>query len=55
MFINPGIILGITGQGSIVAILDDGLDYESHDLQDNFASILLLFFSSIHPNLALVC
>lgn len=29
-------ILGITGNGSIVAILDDGLDYESRDLADNF-------------------
>ncbi|KAG0164189.1 pheromone processing endoprotease [Apophysomyces sp. BC1034] len=27
---------GITGNGSIVVILDDGLDYESVDLADNF-------------------
>ncbi|KAI7862118.1 peptidase S8/S53 domain-containing protein [Spinellus fusiger] len=27
---------GVTGNGSTVAILDDGLDYESEDLADNF-------------------
>ncbi|KAI8374361.1 peptidase S8/S53 domain-containing protein [Radiomyces spectabilis] len=27
---------GITGNGSVVAILDDGLDFENDDLKDNF-------------------
>ncbi|KAI8337628.1 peptidase S8/S53 domain-containing protein [Chlamydoabsidia padenii] len=27
---------GITGNGTVVAILDDGLDYQSKDLMDNF-------------------
>ncbi|EDO15419.1 hypothetical protein Kpol_1015p8, partial [Vanderwaltozyma polyspora DSM 70294] len=27
---------GITGKGVVVAIVDDGLDYESEDLKDNF-------------------
>jgi subtilisin family serine protease len=30
--------LGITGKGVTVAILDDGLDYKSKDLKDNFVS-----------------
>lgn len=28
--------IGITGKGVTVAILDDGLDYKSKDLKDNF-------------------
>lgn len=32
-------LLGITGKNVVVAILDDGLDMESEDLKDNFASI----------------
>lgn len=27
---------GITGKGSVVAILDDGLDFEHEDLQNNY-------------------
>ncbi|ORZ11236.1 peptidase S8/S53 domain-containing protein [Absidia repens] len=27
---------GVTGNGTVVAILDDGLDYQSRDLKDNF-------------------
>lgn len=30
---------GITGRNVVVAILDDGLDMDSQDLADNFASI----------------
>lgn len=31
--------LGVTGENIVVAILDDGLDMDSDDLKDNFASI----------------
>lgn len=31
--------LGVTGENVVVAILDDGLDMDSDDLKDNFASI----------------
>lgn len=31
-------LLGITGKGVTVVILDDGLDYKSKDLKDNFVS-----------------
>lgn len=30
---------GITGEGVVVVLLDDGLDYESDDLKDNFVSL----------------
>jgi kexin len=30
--------MGITGAGVITALVDDGLDYESEDLADNFVS-----------------
>ena len=30
--------LGITGKGVKIAILDDGLDFNSKDLKDNFVS-----------------
>lgn len=30
---------GITGNGTVVAILDDGVDYKSKDLMDNFVSM----------------
>lgn len=30
--------VGITGKGVNVVILDDGLDYKSKDLADNFVS-----------------
>jgi kexin len=30
---------GITGKGVISALVDDGLDYESEDLAQNFVSI----------------
>lgn len=33
------IILGITGEGVVVVLLDDGLDYESEDLKDNFVCL----------------
>lgn len=40
---------GITGKGSVVAILDDGLDFEHEDLQNNYVrckeSRLTLFSS----------
>src|SRR6266702_2248985 len=31
---------GITGNGVVTAFVDDGLDYESEDLADNFVSVL---------------
>ena len=33
--------MGITGEGVIAAMVDDGLDYESDDLAENFVSSLL--------------
>lgn len=35
---NLCVCVGITGQGVTVVILDDGLDYNSKDLKDNFVS-----------------
>jgi kexin len=35
--------MGITGTGVITALVDDGLDYESEDLADNFVSAVLIF------------
>ena len=32
--------MGITGKGVISAMVDDGLDYESDDLADNFVSVV---------------
>ncbi len=34
--------MGITGNGVITALVDDGLDYESEDLADNFVSAVLI-------------
>jgi kexin len=34
--------MGITGTGVITALVDDGLDYESEDLADNFVSAVLI-------------
>jgi kexin len=34
--------MGITGTGVITALVDDGLDYESEDLADNFVSTVLI-------------
>src|SRR5258708_27406214 len=34
--------MGITGTGIVTALVDDGLDYESEDLADNFVSALLI-------------
>lgn len=34
--------MGITGKGVITALVDDGLDYESEDLADNFVSVVLI-------------
>ena len=34
--------MGITGDGVITALVDDGLDYESEDLADNFVSAILV-------------
>jgi kexin len=34
--------MGITGRGVITALVDDGLDYESEDLIDNFVSAVLI-------------
>ena len=31
--------MGITGSGVVTAFVDDGLDYESEDLVDNFVSV----------------
>lgn len=33
--------IGITGQGVFASLIDDGLDYESRDLADNFVCLLL--------------
>ena len=33
--------MGITGHGVVTAFVDDGLDYESEDLADNFVSVCL--------------
>jgi kexin len=38
IFIVGFYLTGITGQGVVVVLLDDGLDYESEDLKDNFVS-----------------
>lgn len=35
---NSCVAVGITGEGVVVVLLDDGLDYESDDLKDNFVS-----------------
>lgn len=34
--------MGITGTGVVTALVDDGLDYESEDLADNFVSAVLI-------------
>jgi subtilisin family serine protease len=34
--------MGITGTGVVTALVDDGLDYESEDLADNFVSTVLI-------------
>ena len=34
-------VVGIAGKGVNVVILDDGLDYKSRDLADNFVRIFL--------------
>jgi kexin len=34
--------MDITGTGVITALVDDGLDYESEDLADNFVSAVLI-------------
>jgi kexin len=34
---------GITGKGVTVVILDDGLDFNSTDLADNFVSFISIF------------
>jgi kexin len=41
--------MGITGAGVVTALVDDGLDYESEDLADNFVSAASsrLFFSVV--------
>jgi kexin len=38
--------MGITGAGIVTALVDDGLDYESEDLADNFVSVV----ASSHPS-----
>jgi kexin len=40
--------MGITGKGVISALVDDGLDYRSHDLADNFvrAPLVVMFLYS---------
>jgi kexin len=40
MNVTPVWDMGITGHGVISAMVDDGLDYESDDLKDNFVSYL---------------
>lgn len=40
---------GITGKGVTVAIIDDGLDYESEDLKDNFSKEGLYDFNDNTP------
>jgi kexin len=35
--------MGITGKGVISAMVDDGLDYESEDLAENFVSLTIKF------------
>ncbi len=42
--------MGITGTGVVTALVDDGLDYESEDLADNFVSAVLV---SVCPTLCL--
>lgn len=43
--------IGITGQGVITSLVDDGLDYESRDLADNFVRLPALCASSTpHPS-----
>lgn len=44
--------VGIAGKGVNVVILDDGLDYKSEDLADNFVSLFvgLLVYNKIHVN-----
>ena len=39
--------LGITGKGVIASLVDDGLDYESRDLADNFVRFLILYVAFI--------
>ena len=34
--------MGITGTGVVTALVDDGLDYESEDLADNFVSAVII-------------
>ena len=43
--------MDITGKGVITALVDDGLDYESEDLADNFVSAVLIV--CIRPALCL--
>ena len=38
--------IGITGQGILASIIDDGLDYESKDLADNFVCLPVLCVST---------
>ena len=37
--------MGITGKGVSSAMVDDGLDYESDDLAENFVSSLLFLYN----------
>lgn len=39
-------MVGITGKGVNVVILDDGLDYKSKDLADNFVGVLYVWYGS---------
>jgi kexin len=45
--------MGITGTGVITALVDDGLDYESEDLADNFVSAALIISICATPCLSL--
>ena len=35
---------GNTGKGIVTAVVDDGLDYESQDLHDNFNCVRIVGF-----------
>ena len=45
--------MGITGTGVVTALVDDGLDYESEDLADNFVRAVLIVCICAAPCLSL--
>lgn len=43
---------GITGEGVVVCILDDGLDHTHEDIKQNYVSVKISYYYKIHRSSA---